>query len=111
MPNLHKFTMAAILTTFAHISGSETRTRRDLLLVSIPMSTGSRNIFKSVFSLLDQYFMPYLHKFKMAAILTTFIHISGSDIQRDLILVSIPMFLGSTNSFVSVFITLSHLAN
>ena len=92
MPYLHKFKMAPILSTFAHISGSETQ--RDLLLVSIPMFSGSRNILISAFLSLDHYFTSNLHKFKMATILTTFAHILGSDTKGDLILVSVPMFLG-----------------
>ena len=98
--------MATILNTFAYISGSETR--RNLPRGFKPMFSESRNIFTSVFLSLDRYLMPNLHKLKIAAILTTFAHISGSETPRDLLLVSLPMFSGSRNMSVSVFLSLDH---
>ena len=66
MPNLHKFKMAAVETAFVYISRS--KTGRHIILVSIPMFSGSRKLILSTFTSLDHLLVPNLHKFKMAAI-------------------------------------------
>ena len=84
-------------TTFAYISVTDTR--RSMILVSIPMFSGSKNSMRAMITILGLAFQNGRQNFKMAAISkTTFAYISVSDTHRRMILVSIPMFSRSKNS-------------
>ena len=56
MFNLHKSKMAVIQDSFAHISRSETR--GDVVMVFIPMYSGSRKMFITLFILMSLFVIP-----------------------------------------------------
>ena len=84
---LHKCIMPHCYFYFPCISGS--KTRRDLILVSIPMLSGSRNTNIIILISLGQLFTPYLQKFIFTVILNElkFAYMLSSKTRRHFIFV------------------------
>ena len=77
-------------------------TRMWMILVNLPMFSGSRNAMRTVPTVLDHLAIAAILNFKMAALKTTSADISVSDTHRCMILAAIHMLSGSRNAIRTV---------